>query len=96
LADVFGGSAYRSSEIEERLRAGGFKSLIHVWATRKHSLSDAQANANHNRSKIHLRAEHVFAAQQTPWATRSYARSASCEYAPKLAYRTWPTTFAGL
>ena len=64
-ADVFGDSAYRSSEIEERLRAGGFKSRIHVRATRKHSLSEAQANANRNRSKIRARVEHVFAAQQT-------------------------------
>src|SRR3954465_6137269 len=48
-ADVFGDSAYRSSTIEERLRAGGFKSRIHVRATRKRSLSKAQANANHNR-----------------------------------------------
>ena len=64
-ADVFGDSAYRSNEIEERLRAGGFKSRIHVRATRKRSLSQAQANANHNRSKIRARVEHVFAAQQT-------------------------------
>ena len=64
-ADVFGDSAYRSSAIEERLHAGGFKSRIHVRATRKRSLSEAQANANHNRSKIRARVEHVFAAQQT-------------------------------
>ena len=64
-ADVFGDSAYRSSAIEERLRAGGFKSHIHVRATRKRSLSEAQANANRNRSKIRARVEHVFAAQQT-------------------------------
>jgi transposase, IS5 family len=30
------------------------------------------------------------------WAAESYARSASCERAPKLACRTWPTTFAAL
>jgi transposase, IS5 family len=64
-ADVFGDSAYRSSAIEERLRAGRFKSRIHMRATRKRSLSEAQANANHNRSKIRARVEHVFAAQQT-------------------------------
>jgi Transposase DDE domain len=60
-ADVFGDSAYRSSEIEERLRAGGSKSRIHLRATGKRSLSEAQANANHNRSKIRVRVEHVFA-----------------------------------
>jgi len=62
---VFGDSAYRSNEIGERLRAGGFKSRIHLRATRERSLSQAQANANHNRSKIRARVEHVFAAQQT-------------------------------
>ena len=64
-AEVFGDSAYRSREVEERLRAGSFKSRIHVRATRKRSLSEAQANANRNRSKIRARVEHVFAAQQT-------------------------------
>ena len=54
-----------ASEIEERLRTGGFKSRIYLRATRKRSLSEAQANANHNRSKIRARVEHVFAAQQT-------------------------------
>jgi hypothetical protein len=54
-ADLFGDSAYRSTEIEGRLRAGGFKSRIHLRATRNHSLSEAQANANRNRSKIRQR-----------------------------------------
>jgi transposase, IS5 family len=44
-ADVFGDSAYGSSEIEERPRSGGFKSCIRLRATRKHSLSEARANA---------------------------------------------------
>src|SRR5499426_2331321 len=30
------------------------------------------------------------------WAAGSYARSASCERAPKLACRTWPTTSGAL
>ena len=38
---------------------------IRPRATRKRSLSEAQVNANHNRSKIRARVEHVFAAQQT-------------------------------
>jgi IS5 family transposase len=67
---VFGDSAYRSREVEERLRAGGFKSRIHVRATRKRSLSEVKANANRNSSKIRACVEHVFGAQQTALAGR--------------------------
>ena len=63
--EVFADSAYCSTEIEGRLRASGFKSRIHRRATRNHPLSEAQTNANRNRSKIRARVEHVFAAQQT-------------------------------
>jgi IS5 family transposase len=51
-AEVFADSAYRSTKIEAQLRASGFKSRIHRRATRNHPLSDAQARANRNRSKI--------------------------------------------
>jgi transposase, IS5 family len=67
-----------------------------VRATRKRSLSEAQTNANHNRSKIRARVEHVFAAQQTALGGRIVRTIASCERAPKLACRTRPTTFAAL
>src|SRR5262245_40426582 len=90
-ADVFGDSAYRSSAVEERLHVGRFKSRIHVRATRKRSLSEAHANANRNRSKICPRVEHVFAAQQTALGGRIHTHDWAS--APKLACRTWPTTF---
>src|SRR6476620_2365036 len=64
-AEVFADSAYRSTQIEGRLRASGFKSRSQRRATRNHALSEAQANANRNRSKIRARVEHVFAAQET-------------------------------
>ena len=64
-ADVFADSAYRSAKIEAQLRASGFKSRIHRRGTRNHPLSDAQAKANRNRSKIRARVEHVFGAQET-------------------------------
>jgi transposase, IS5 family len=64
-ADVFADSAYRSAEIEAKLRASGFKSRIHRRATRNHPLSIAQEKANHKKSKIRARIEHVFGAQQT-------------------------------
>src|SRR5262245_960353 len=53
--DVFGDSAYRSSAIEERLRAGGFKSRIHVRATRKRSLSErSEEHTSELQSLRHL------------------------------------------
>src|SRR4030088_1648521 len=64
-AEVFADSAYRSTKIEAQLRASGFKSRIHQRAARNHPLSDAQAKANRNRSKIRARVERVFGAQET-------------------------------
>jgi IS5 family transposase len=64
-AEVFADSAYRSTKIEGRLQASGFKNRIHRRATRNHPLSDAQVKANRNRSKIRARVEHVFGAQES-------------------------------
>jgi IS5 family transposase len=64
-ADVFADSAYRSAEIEAKLKARGLRSRIHRRATRNHPLSDAQTRANRARSTIRARVEHVFGAQQT-------------------------------
>jgi IS5 family transposase len=61
---VFADSAYRSTKIEAQLRASGFKSR-YQRAARNHPLSDAQAKANRNRSKIRARVEHEFGAQET-------------------------------
>ena len=64
-ADVFADSAYRSAETETKLKAGGFKSRIHVRATRSHALSNAKQEANRKKSQVRARIEHVFGAQQT-------------------------------
>ena len=64
-ADVFADSAYRSAEIEAKLKASGFNSRIHRRATRNHPLSDAQTRANRAKSRIRARIEHVFGAQQS-------------------------------
>lgn len=64
-AEVFADSAYRSDEIEARLKAAGFKSRIHRRAWRNHPLSQAQERTNRNKSRIRARIEHVFGAQQT-------------------------------
>ena len=62
---VFADSAYRSTETEATLKAQGFRSRIHVRATRSHPLSKAQAEANRKKSRLRARVEHVFGAQQT-------------------------------
>ena len=64
-ADVFADSAYRSAEIEAKLKARGFHSRIHRRASRNHPLSDAQEKANRTKSTIRARIEHVFGTQQT-------------------------------
>jgi transposase, IS5 family len=62
--DVYADSAYRAAEIEARLATRGFKSRIHVRASRNHPLSQARVAANRAKSRIRVRVEHVFAAQE--------------------------------
>ena len=62
--DVYADSAYRSAETERKLRARGLRSRIHQRASRGHALSKAQENTNRQRSKVRVRVEHVFGAQQ--------------------------------
>jgi IS5 family transposase len=64
-AEVFADSAYRSTEIEAQLRASGYKSRIHRRGRRNHPLTSAQERANHAKSRIRARIEHVFGAQQS-------------------------------
>jgi IS5 family transposase len=64
-ADVYADSAYRSAAIEAKLKARGLRSRIHQRASRNHALSKAQETANHQKSKVRARIEHVFGAQQT-------------------------------
>jgi transposase, IS5 family len=63
-ADVYADSAYRSAENEAKLSLRGLRSRIHQRASRGHALSKAQENANHQKSKVRARVEHVFGAQQ--------------------------------
>jgi IS5 family transposase len=62
--DVYADSAYRSAETERKLRVRGFRSRIHQRANRGHALAKAQTNANRRKSKVRVRVEHVFGAQQ--------------------------------
>ena len=63
--DVFADSAYRSAETEAKLRASGYNSRIHRRGRRNHPLSLAQVRANHAKSRIRARIEHVFGSQQS-------------------------------
>jgi hypothetical protein len=65
FTDGYANSAYRSAEIEAKLKARGFKSPIHRRATRNHPLSEAKEDTNRRRSKIRARIELVFGAQET-------------------------------
>ena len=64
-ADVYADSAYRSAETEAKLSLRGLRSRIHQRANRNHPLSQAQENANRQKSRVRARIEHVFGAQQT-------------------------------
>ena len=61
---MFADSAYRSAEIEAKLRASAYNSRIHRRGRRNHPLSLAQMRVNHAKSRIRARIEHVFGAQQ--------------------------------
>jgi transposase, IS5 family len=62
--DVYADSAYRSAETEAKLSLRGLRSRIHHRANRNHPLSQAQENANRQKSRVRARIEHVFGAQQ--------------------------------
>jgi transposase, IS5 family len=63
-SDVYADSAYRSAETEAKLSLRGLRSRIHQRANRNHPLSQAQENANRQKSRVRARIEHVFGAQQ--------------------------------
>ena len=63
-SDVYADSAYGSAETEAKLSLRGLRSRIHHRANRNHPLSQAQENANRQKSRVRARIEHVFGAQQ--------------------------------
>ena len=63
-SDVYADSAYRSAETERKLRAHGFRSHIHKRGRRSRPLTEAEGRANHRKSKVRARIEHVFGAQE--------------------------------
>ncbi len=62
-SDVWADSAYRSAEIESKLKEKGLKSRIHRKGHRNKPLSEREKRGNTTRSKVRARVEHVFGAQ---------------------------------
>ena len=61
--DVWADSAYRSAEMEKKLKERGLKSRIHRKAHRNRPLTEREKKGNKTRSKVRARVEHVFGAQ---------------------------------
>ncbi|MGA8171245.1 MAG: IS5 family transposase [Methylocystis sp.] len=64
-SDVWGDSAYRSKEAEEKLRERGLKSHVCRRGARGKPLGERAQAANRTRSKVRARVEHVFGDQAT-------------------------------
>ena len=62
-SEVWADSAYRSAEIEAKLRERGLKSRIHRKAQRNRPLRKREQQGNRTRSQVRARVEHVFGAQ---------------------------------
>ena len=62
-AGVWADSAYRSEEMEAKLRARGLKSRIHRKGKRGKPLSEQAKASNRTKSSVRVRVEHVFGAQ---------------------------------
>lgn len=61
---VWADSAYRSKEIEAKVKKRGLRSRIHRKASRNRPLCDWEKAGNLSRSRFRVRVEHVFGAQQ--------------------------------
>ena len=62
-AGVWADAAYRSEEIETKLRARGFTSRIHRKGKRGKPLTEQAKKSNRTKSSVRVRVEHVFGAQ---------------------------------
>jgi IS5 family transposase len=57
------GDAYRSAEIEAKLKTAGLRSRIHRKGRRNHPLGERAKQGNRTKSSVRVRVEHVFGAQ---------------------------------
>ena len=63
-SEVWADSAYRSAEIEAKLKEKGLKSRIHRKGYRNKPLSEREKRGNTTRSKVRARVEHVRGPEQ--------------------------------
>lgn len=63
-AEVWADSAYRSADQEASLKAAGWCSRIHRKGQKNKPLNAREQEANHKRSQVRARVEHVFAQQE--------------------------------
>ncbi|MEX2322038.1 MAG: IS5 family transposase [Saccharospirillum sp.] len=61
--DVWADSAYRSEGNDLMLEASGYRNRIHRKGHRNKPLNDRDVAANHKKSKVRARVEHVFGSQ---------------------------------
>ena len=62
-AGVWADPAYRSAEMEARLRASRLKSHVHRKGKRGKPLTEQAKGSNRTKSTVRARVEHVFGAQ---------------------------------
>ena len=62
---IWADCAYRSEAREKQLQAQGYQSRIHHKPNRNRPLTQQEQAANHRRSKVRARVEHVFGDQRT-------------------------------
>jgi IS5 family transposase len=72
---VYADSAYRSNAQEQRIDAMGLLSLIHERSYRNTPLTEDQKAANHEKSKIRVRVEHVFGFFHTSMNRATFIRT---------------------
>jgi len=62
-AGVWADAAYRSEEMEAKLRARNLKSHIHRKGKRGKPLTEQAKGSNRTKSTVRVRVEHIFGAQ---------------------------------
>ena len=61
--ELYADSAYRSAEIDAKLKELNIRNRIHEKGYRNHPLEESQKQNNHNKSKARARVEHIFGFQ---------------------------------
>jgi len=62
--DVWADSAYKSFENDVLLDVAGYRNNVHKKGHRNKPLTEAQKEANHKKSKVRVRVEHVFGSME--------------------------------